>query len=91
MQYLITCKVGNIVKQLWMIFFVHSFNRITHSTIRRFTKSTTKECHLFREELQYMGNTIFIKDRRVYVKPLRNRLEAIQKLQPRDVEALQEW
>ena len=28
-----------------------------------------------------MGNTIFIKDRRVCVKPLRNRLEAIQKLQ----------
>ena len=39
-----------------------------------------KKCHLFRTELQYMGNTIFIKDRRVCIKPLRNRLEAIQKL-----------
>ena len=29
-----------------------------------------------------MGNTIFIKDRRVCVKPLRSRLEAIQKLKP---------
>ena len=29
-----------------------------------------------------MGNTIFIKDRRVCVKPLQNRVEAIQKLQP---------
>ena len=29
-----------------------------------------------------MGNTIFIKDRRVHVKPLRSRLEAIQKLKP---------
>ena len=29
-----------------------------------------------------MGNTIFIKDRRVGVKPLRNRLEATQILQP---------
>ena len=29
-----------------------------------------------------MGNTVFIKDRRVCVKPLRSRLEAIQKLQP---------
>ena len=28
-----------------------------------------------------MGKMIFIKDRRVCVKPLRNRLEAIQKLQ----------
>ena len=29
-----------------------------------------------------MGNTIFIKDIRVCIKPLRSRLEAIQKLQP---------
>ena len=29
-----------------------------------------------------MGNTIFIQDRRVCIKPLRIRLEAIQKLQP---------
>ena len=29
-----------------------------------------------------MGNVIFIKDRKVCVKPLRSRLEAIQKLQP---------
>ena len=29
-----------------------------------------------------MGNTIFIKDRRVCVKPLRSRLEAIKKLKP---------
>ena len=41
-----------------------------------------KKCQLFRTELQYMGNTIFIKDRRVCVQPLRSRLEAIQILQP---------
>ena len=29
-----------------------------------------------------MGNTIFIKERRVCVKPLRSRLEAIQHLKP---------
>ena len=29
-----------------------------------------------------MGNTIFIKERRVWVKPLRSRLEAIQNLKP---------
>ena len=29
-----------------------------------------------------MGNTIFIKDRRVCVKPLRSRLDPIQKIQP---------
>ena len=31
-------------------------------------------------ELQYMGNTIFIKERRVCVKPLHSRLEVIQKV-----------
>ena len=29
-----------------------------------------------------MGNTIYIENRRVCVKPLRSRLEAIQKLKP---------
>ena len=39
-----------------------------------------KKCQLFKTELQYMGNTIFIKDRRVSVKPSRSRFEVIQKL-----------
>ena len=33
-------------------------------------KISPKKCQWFRTELQYMGNTIFIKDRRVHVKPL---------------------
>ena len=33
-------------------------------------KISPKKCQLFRKELQFMGNTIFIKDRRVCVKPL---------------------
>ena len=37
----------------------------------------SKKGQLFKTELQYMGNVIFIKDRKVCVKPLRNRLEAI--------------
>ena len=45
-------------------------------------KISPKKCQLLKTELQYMGNTIFIKDRRVCVKPLRSRLEAIQKLKP---------
>ena len=44
-------------------------------------KISPKKCQLFKTELQYMGNIIFIKDRKVCVKPLRSRLEAIQKLQ----------
>ena len=33
-------------------------------------KISPNKCQLFRMELQYMGNTIFINDRRVCVKPL---------------------
>ena len=42
-------------------------------------KISPKKCQLFRTELQYMGNTIFIKGRRVCNKPLRSRLEAKEK------------
>ena len=45
-------------------------------------KISPKKCQLFRTELQYMGNTIFIKDKRVCVKPLHSQLEAIQKIRP---------
>ena len=45
-------------------------------------KISTKKCQLFRKELQYMGNTIFIQDKRVCIRPLCNRLEAIQRLKP---------
>ena len=45
-------------------------------------KISPKKCQLFKTELQHLGNIIFIKDRKVCVKPLRSRLEAIQKLQP---------
>ena len=33
-------------------------------------KISPKKCQLFKTELQYMGNTIFIKDKRVCVKPV---------------------
>ena len=45
-------------------------------------KISPKKCQLFKTELQYMGNTIFIRDERVCVRPLRNEIEAIQKLEP---------
>ena len=41
-----------------------------------------KNCQLFKTELQYMGNTIFIRNKGVHIKPLRSRIEAIQKLKP---------
>ena len=37
-------------------------------------KISLKKCQLFKTELQYMGNIIFIKDKKVCIKPLRSRL-----------------
>ena len=45
-------------------------------------KISPKKCQLFKTSLQYMGNKILIENKKVCVQPLRNRLEAIQKLQP---------
>ena len=36
-------------------------------------KISPKKCQLFKTELQYMGSVTCIKDRKVCVKPLRNR------------------
>ena len=52
------------------------------SLLKNRLKILPKRCQLFKTELQYMGNTIFIKDRKVCVKPLRSRIEAILKLEP---------
>ena len=43
-------------------------------------KISPKKCQLFKTDLQYMGNTILIRNKRVCVRPLRSRIEAIQKL-----------
>ena len=40
-------------------------------------KILPKKCQLFKTSLQYMGNEIFIENRKVCVKPLRSRLKAI--------------
>ena len=45
-------------------------------------KISPRKCQLFKIELQYMGNTIFIQGKKVCVKPLHSQLEAIQKLEP---------
>ena len=50
--------------------------------LRNRLKISPKKSQLFKTSLHHMENEIFIKNRKVCVKPLRNRLEAIQKLQP---------
>ena len=44
------------------------------------TRDQTK--YIYKNSLQYMGNEIFIENKKMCMKPLRNRLEAIQKQQP---------
>ena len=43
-------------------------------------KISPRKCQLFKTELQYMGNTIFIQGKRVCVKPLHSWLEATKQL-----------
>ena len=43
-------------------------------------KISPKKCQLFRKALQYIGNSIFIQEKRVCIRLLCSRLEAIQKL-----------
>ena len=45
-------------------------------------KVSPKKCQLFKKELQYMGNVIFMKEVKVCVKPVRMRIEAIKRLKP---------
>ena len=45
-------------------------------------KISPNKCQLHKTSLQYMGNEIFIENKKVCVKPLRSRLEVIQSLQP---------
>ena len=44
-------------------------------------KISPRKCQLYKTELQYIGNIIFIKDKRVCIKPLRNRIEDILNLE----------
>ena len=45
-------------------------------------KISPKKCQLFKTDLQYMGNTVLIRDKRGCVRPLRGQIEAIKKLEP---------
>ena len=53
-----------------------------------------KKCQLFRTNLQYMGNEIFIKDKRIGVKPLKKQIRSYTKAPTfstvRDAEVWQE-
>ena len=89
MQHWNDYRAENTVRQSWMIYCFPHLQRKAHiakledllnALLKNSLRISPKKCQLFKTELQYMRNIIFIKDRKVCVKLLRNRLEAIQKL-----------
>ena len=71
-----------------LLLFTHSkrehvakLEDLLKALLKNSLKISPKKFQLFKTELQYMGNIIFIKDRKVCFKPLRSRLQTIQKLQ----------
>ena len=72
-----------------LLLFTHSkkahmakLEDLLKALLKNSLKISPRKFQLFKTELQYMGNVIFIKDKKVCVKPLRSRLAAIQKLNP---------
>ena len=61
---------------------INKLEDILSALLKNGLKVSPKKCQLFKTSLQYMGNEIFIKNKKVCINPLRNRLEAIQRLQP---------
>ena len=61
---------------------INKLGDLLKALLRNRLKISPKKCQLFKTSIQYMGNEIFIENKKVCVKPLRSRLEAIQKLQP---------
>ena len=53
---------------------------LLNALLKNGLKISPKKCQLFQKELQYMGNTNFIQEKKVRDKLLCSRLDAIQKL-----------
>ena len=60
--------------------YIAKLEDLLKALLRNGLKISPNKCQLFRKELQYMENIIVTKDKRVCVKLLQSRLEAIQKL-----------
>ena len=61
---------------------INKLEDILNTLLKNRLKILPKKYQFFKTSLQYMGNEIFIENKMVCVKPLRNRLEAIKTLQP---------
>ena len=61
---------------------INKLEDILSALLKDGLKISPKKCQLYKTSLQYMGNEIFIESKKVCVKPLGDRLDVIQKLQP---------
>ena len=61
---------------------MNKLENLLKALLKNGLRISPKKCQSFKTSLQYMGNEIFIENKKICVKPLRSRLEAIQKLQP---------
>ena len=59
---------------------INKLEDLLKALLKNRLKISPRKYQLFKTSLQYMGNEIFIENKKVCVKPLRSRLEAIQKL-----------
>ena len=60
-------------------FHMDKLEDLLKALLKNRLKISPKKCQLIRTNLKYMGNEIFMQDKRVCVQPLRSRLEGIQK------------
>ena len=61
---------------------IHKLEDLLRVLLKKGLMISPKKCQLFRTNLYYMGNEIFIQKKRVYMQPFSRRLEAIQNLHP---------
>ncbi len=56
--------------------------RLFQALIKNGLKISPKKCQFFKTELVYMGQTMKIKDKAPCIEPMKNRIDAIQKVDP---------
>ena len=52
---------------------INKLEDILSALLKNGLKISSKKCQLFKTSLQYMGNEIFIENKKVCMKPLRNK------------------
>ena len=55
------------------------------AVIKHGLKISPKKCQLFKTNLVYVGNAFHIEDRKITIRPIKTRIEAIQILPPQRI------